>query len=115
MMESEEPAPSLLLALPDPCLVDVLRCCAADSHCSLFNAARAHSRLRHAAVLALRSITTVLPNQQKADNVLLFLRNHGAHVDSIDLKGRPVNAHDDPMVSFNLPPSLAASQQPADV
>jgi hypothetical protein len=64
MMASKEPAPSLLLALPDPCLVAVLRCCAADSQCSLFNAARAHSRLRQAAVLALRSITTVHPRHQ---------------------------------------------------
>jgi hypothetical protein len=109
MMASEEPAPTLLLALPDPCLVGFLRCCAADSHGSLFNAAKAHSRLRQAAVLVLRSITAVLPNQQQADSVQLYLRKHGKHVDSIDLKGRPRNNREDLTASFILPPNLQLS------
>jgi hypothetical protein len=89
--------------------VTVLRCCAADSHHSLFNAARAHSRLRQAAVLALRSITAVLPDQQQADSVLLYLRKHGKHIDSIDIKGRPRNNREDLTASIILPSNLQLS------
>jgi hypothetical protein len=84
-MASEVSAPSLLLALPDPCLVAVLQCCAvADQH-SLFSAARAHSRLHQAAVLALRSITTVVHEQQQMDDVVLYLSKHGHNANSIEL------------------------------
>jgi hypothetical protein len=80
------PSESGLLDLPNPCLVAVMCCCAEDLH-SLFSAARAHSRLHQAAVLAISSIRTVVRQQQQADSVLLYLSNHGQHVDSIDLAG----------------------------
>jgi hypothetical protein len=73
---------SWLLQLPDPCLVAVLRCCA-DDPCSLFSAARAHSRLHQAAVLAASSISTVLHDQQQLDSVLLYLNSHDQHISGI--------------------------------
>jgi hypothetical protein len=86
-MASEASAPSLLLALPDLCLVAVLQCCAvADQH-SLFSAARAHSRLHQAAVLALRKFTTVVRAQQQMDDVVLYLSKHSHNVNSIELAG----------------------------
>jgi hypothetical protein len=78
---------SLLLALPDPCLLTVLQCCAAEDRCSLFSAARAHSRLHHAATVALTNITAVLPQQQKARSVKHYLGKHAKHISSINLKG----------------------------
>jgi hypothetical protein len=75
-MESNESAQSLLLALPDPCLVAILQCCAANNQRSLLSAARAHSRLHQAAVLVLRSITAVITEHQQADSVLMYLGNH---------------------------------------
>jgi hypothetical protein len=81
-------SPSPLLALPDPCLLEVLRCCAADDQRSLFGAARAHSRLYYAAVLALHSITAHVPKQQQMDGVLLYLSKHGQHVECVSLKGQ---------------------------
>jgi hypothetical protein len=80
MPESE----SWLLQLPDPCLLGVLRWCA-DDHRSLFSAARAHSRLHQAAVLAASSVKAVL--HQQADSVLQFLESYGQHVSSIALEG----------------------------
>jgi hypothetical protein len=77
---------SLLLALPRPCLLAVLQCLAADDQRSFFCAARAHSRLHQAAVLALRSITAVVTQQQQADSVLLYLSKHGQHVDSVSIE-----------------------------
>jgi hypothetical protein len=82
-MALEEPA-STLLDLPDPCLVAVLRCCANDQRC-LCSAARAHSRLHQAAVLALRSITAVKATQQQAHSMLQYLEKHGQHLDSISI------------------------------
>lgn len=80
---------SLLLALPDPCLLEVLQYCAAEDKRTLFNAARAHSRLQQAAVAALNSITAVNCNQQQVlDSVLLYLGKHGRHLDSVQLKVR---------------------------
>jgi hypothetical protein len=73
--------------LPDSCLLEMLRCCAAEDQRSLFNAARAHSRLHQAAVLALRSITAAIPQQQQMDGVLLYLSKQGQHVDSIQMEG----------------------------
>jgi hypothetical protein len=73
MTAQVEAAPSWLLALPDPCLLAVLQCCAADDRRSLFSAARAHSRLHQAAVLALSSITAVVSHQQQADSVLVYV------------------------------------------
>jgi hypothetical protein len=52
----------------------------------LFSAARAHSRLRKAAVLALRSISAVLTDQQQADAVCMYLTKHGQHIDRIHFK-----------------------------
>jgi hypothetical protein len=79
--------PPCCLHLPDSCLLEMLRCCAAEDQRSLFNAARAHSRLHQAAVLALRSITAAIPQQQQMDGVLLYLSKHGQHVDSIQMEG----------------------------
>jgi hypothetical protein len=67
-------------------MLAVLRCCADDLR-SLFSAARAHSRLHQAAVQVTSSIRAVVPQQQHADSVLLYLSNHGQHVHSIDLEG----------------------------
>jgi hypothetical protein len=77
---------SLLLQLPDPCLLEVL-CCCADDPCSLFSAARAHSRLHQAAVLAASSISTVLHHQQQLDSVWLYFTKHGQHIGGIQLAG----------------------------
>jgi hypothetical protein len=78
---------SALLGLPDPCLLGVLRCCAAEDLRSLFNAARAHSRLQKA-VIALDSISTTVSNQQQLDSLLLYLSNHAAVV-KLQLEGPP--------------------------
>ena len=75
-----------LLQLPDECLLAVLRCCADDNR-SLFSAARAHSRLHQATVLAVSSINATVLEQEQARSILEYLSNHGQHVDSIDLKG----------------------------
>ena len=85
-MATEASRSSLLLALPDPCLLAVLQCCAADDQRSLCSAARAHSRLHQAAVLALRSITVVVTKQAQADHVLRYLEKHAKHVDSLELE-----------------------------
>jgi hypothetical protein len=77
---------ALLLALPDPCLLAVLQCCAEDGQRTLFSAARAHSRLHQAAVLALRSMTSVEAQQQQADGVLQYLSKHHKHIDSVQLQ-----------------------------
>ena len=79
--------PSLLLALPDPCLLTVLQFCAADDQRSLFSAARTHSRLHQAAATALDNLTAVLPQQQKAKSVLRYLGTHAKHISNINLKG----------------------------
>jgi hypothetical protein len=73
-----------LLDLPDHCLLAVLRCCADDPH-SLFSAARAHSRLRQAAVLASNSIKAAV-KQQQFSSVLQYISTYGRHIVSIDLK-----------------------------
>ena len=80
-------APSLLLALPDDCLLPILQYCAANGQHSLFSAARAHSRLHQAAVAALRSITAPVTRQQQLDSVLLYLSKHGDHTNSVEFKG----------------------------
>jgi hypothetical protein len=79
-MASEDCHSSLLLALPDPCLLAVLQCCADNDQCSLFSAARTHSRLHQAAVLALHSITVA--KQEQADGVLRYAK----HVDGLILE-----------------------------
>jgi hypothetical protein len=99
-------APSLLLALPDPCLLAVLQHVAAVDQRSLFSAARAHSRLHQAAAFALHSITAHVNNQQHLDSVLLYLEKHGQHVDSIQLSG----VEQDLLFLFQLPSHLQLSK-----
>ena len=79
---------AFMLALPEPLLLAVLQClAAAGDQRSLFSAARAHSRLHQAAVLALSSISAVLTQQQHADSVVLYLNKHDHNIDTIDLAG----------------------------
>jgi hypothetical protein len=79
-----------LVDLPDPCLLAVLRCLAYDP-VSLFSAARAHSRLHQAAVVALSIITVMHKTQQQLDDSLLpYLGKHGQHIDSMVLQGHLV-------------------------
>jgi hypothetical protein len=99
---SEVPAHSPLLALPDPCLLAVLQCCAVDHQRSLFSAARAHSRLHQAAVAALHSITALVQHQQHANDVLLYLGKHGSHVNSLKLH----RLQGEWLILQQLPPSL---------
>jgi hypothetical protein len=87
MSIEESKVPSLLLALPDDCLLPILQCCAANDQRSLFSAARAHSRLHQAAVVALRSITAPVTAQHQLDSVLLYLSKHSHHIDSVEFKG----------------------------
>ena len=60
---------------------------------SLFNAARAHSRLHQAAVLAASSIRVTQQDdsmrkaQTQLDSVLLYLDNHGQQVSSLEIQG----------------------------
>jgi hypothetical protein len=75
---SEVPEHLPLLTLPDPCLLAVLQCCAAEDQRSLCSAARAHSRLHKAAALALSSIDVTVRQQQQLDSVLLYLDKHGS-------------------------------------
>lgn len=82
-MASGAAGQSLLLALPDPCLIAVLQHCAADDQCSLFSAARAHSRLHQAAVQVLYGIKAGVAGQLQADGVLLYLDRHRACVDQL--------------------------------
>jgi hypothetical protein len=82
-VEADEVLP--LSALPDPCLLTVLKCCAANDQRSVLSAARAHSRLHQAAVLALRSIKSDANRQEQVDSVLLYLGKHGQHVHSVSI------------------------------
>jgi hypothetical protein len=93
---------SLLLALPDPCLLAVLQFCAVSDQRSLFSAARTHSKLHQAAAAALRSITADLPQLQQAHSVKLYLRNHTQHVSSINLTATEVY----PVRVRQFPPEL---------
>jgi hypothetical protein len=97
---------SMLLQLPDPCLLAVLQCCADDPR-SLFSAARSHSRLHQAAVLALRSITAVLRHQQQVDSVVLYVSKYGQRTDSINLAG---TNKDVTYILRQLPHNLQLSQ-----
>ena len=81
-MNTDNDAPaSWLLQLPDPCLEAVLCCCASDPR-SLFSAARAHSKLHQAAVLAANSIQADVFEQRHVNSVVQYLTNHGQHVHS---------------------------------
>ena len=94
----------MLLALPDPCLLAVLQCLAADDQRSLCSAARAHSRLHQAAVAALHSISAHITHQQQMDSVLLYLSKHGQHADSIHMFG--VNLEEGAVELCQLPSHL---------
>jgi hypothetical protein len=76
----------LLRKLDDACLLAVLRCCVDDPR-TLFSAARAHSRLHQAAVLAASSISVVRCTKQRhLDSALRYITNHQQHVTSLELK-----------------------------
>ena len=83
--------PFPLLHLPDPCLLMVLQSCS-DEPRSLFNAARAHSRLHQAAVLAASSIRVTRRryntaiSQIQLDSMLLYLDSHGKQVSSLEFE-----------------------------
>ena len=104
-MACNDPATSLLLALPDPCLLAVMQCCAVQSYRRLFSAARAHSRLRQMAMTSLSSITVKLRNQQQMDRLLLCLDTH-THVTSIDISGWTVPYGEGAVSLCRLPPAL---------
>lgn len=78
---------SLLLQLPDSCLLVVLQHTAAQDQRSLFSAARAHSRLKQVAEVALCSISVTVTEKEQVDGVQLYLQQHSQHVDSITLQG----------------------------
>jgi hypothetical protein len=78
---------SWLLELPDSCLMAVLQRTADDLGLqSLFSAARAHSKLHETATVALRSISVTNLHWQQAHSLLLYLAQHGQHVDSLALQ-----------------------------
>jgi hypothetical protein len=57
---------------------------------SVCTAARAHSRLHQAAILAVSSIKAKRLDQQKLDSLLsVYLPLHGSRIDSISLEGGP--------------------------
>lgn len=93
--------------LPDPALVAVLqRSAAAGDLRSIFSAARAHSRLQQAAVLAVSSIRSTV-NQEQMDSMQQYLERKGQHVSSIRLvgKGRR-NSYMPPVALRQLPSRL---------
>lgn len=78
---------SLLLQLPDSCLLVVLQLTAAADQRSLFSAARAHSRLKQVAEVALRSISATFTEKEQLASIQLYLEQHSQHVDSLTLQG----------------------------
>lgn len=84
----DEAAALPLLQLPEPCLLAVLRYCA-DEPRSLFSAARAHSRLRQAAAVAMDSISTAVTCNQQLGSVMKYLHKHTAHVKELQLEAMP--------------------------
>jgi hypothetical protein len=91
---------SRLLALPDPCLLAVMQCCADDTR-SMISAATAHSRLQRAAGAALSRVTARKLRKDPVDSLLRYLAKHGQHVRSLDLCASENN-----MQLLELPPSL---------
>lgn len=75
-------------------MIAVLQCCAGDQR-SICSAARAHSRLQQAAVVALSSITVTINQQQDTQyqpeslSLLLYVVKHRQHIVSFDLEGNP--------------------------
>jgi hypothetical protein len=103
---------SLLLVLPDPCLLAVVQYCAADDICSVFSAARSHSKLHQAAVTALRSFKAQVPNQHHMDGVQQYLSKHGSDADSVDLERttwKGVWSSQNRITLRQLPPNLQLS------
>jgi hypothetical protein len=104
MADRNEPK---LLQLPDPCLSQVLHCCS-DDLCSLFSAARVHSKL-HQAVTTLSSMTVQLDSQQRVRGMLMYLAKHGQRVANMDLAGMMLGAcwiSDLPISLYDLPTTL---------
>jgi hypothetical protein len=105
----------LLQDLPDSCLLAVLQCCTAGPHRSVFNIARAHSRLHQAATVALRSIHATVRHDQQRDSVMLYLARHGRHIDSVTIYGQPEESSGVwllsvlPLSVCQLPPDLQLS------
>jgi hypothetical protein len=85
---SEEKSQLSLVDLPDPCLLAVLRCCAADDRVSLCSAARSHSRLHQAAVAALSTIDIDMAERQHVSSALCYMRKHGQHIREFTLRLR---------------------------
>lgn len=103
-------APSPLLALPDPCLVAVMQCCAASDMHSLFSAARPHSRLHQAAALApLRCIDADLTwflNLQQKPAFLQYVGHPDHHINTLKLKGSTATMQEATASLCELPPYL---------
>lgn len=78
--------PTSLLCLPDQCLHTILVYCAEDTQQTLFQAARAHSRLHHAAAVVVTDIKAHV-RQQEADSLLLYIKRHSQHTRSITMTG----------------------------
>lgn len=78
--------------------------CLADDPASVSSAARAHSKLHKAAVLALTKVQVMnLKTQQQLDSSLLpYLARHGQHVDSGSTESRG-----------QIPQTVPAAHQPA--
>lgn len=101
---------SLLLQLPDSCLLVVLQHTAAQDQRSLFSAARAHSRLKQVAEVVLRINSATVTEQQQVHSIQVYLQQHSQRVDSMTLLGeaeaygRPL-----PVTVVQLPPGLQLS------
>lgn len=76
-----------LVELPTPCLQRILQLLMPDT-LSVSSAARAHSRLQQASVVALSSIyADATWNQAKQQSLLQYVRKHCQHISSMDLWG----------------------------
>lgn len=109
-MALQDPGPSLLV-LPDTCLVTVLQYVAVDDHKSVFSAARAHSRLRQAAIAvatAQRSIKVGVRQQQQVDSMLLYLAKYGQNINNIDFRALQL------VSIYQLPSNLRLSSLQCD-
>jgi hypothetical protein len=104
-----------LLDLPAPCLLAVMQFVAASDKHSMFLAARAHSKLRQAAVVALQSCKAYVFTQGKVDSLLLYLHKHGCQIDSMSLIGR--EKHGSPLTASlrQLPPMSQVRSQGSEL
>lgn len=102
MTDKEE---SRLLELPDSCLLSVLQH-AADDLQSLYSAARAHSKLRETAAQALRSISVEQRQQQQTTSLLLYLAQHGQHVESLTLELEEASQWEPSVDDLQLPAKM---------